>query len=138
MSDQRIKASVLRNDVKSRRVILDGEYADVVGNVEIESIGAPGFQEHVLGIRSQSVKRCRKSNRNFRLARAQEQFDFEMAATKQRELLGLDVLVVYEHKVGRHCSARGHVCWALTFKVSGAPRRCSPKIKPCSGASGWP
>jgi hypothetical protein len=32
---------------------------------------------------------------------------------------------MYAHREGR-----------LTLKVTGAPTRCSPKIKPCTGASG--
>ena len=70
VSDQRIEALVLGNDVKLGGGVLGGKYADVVGDVKIESIGASGFKKHVFGVRSQRVKRCREGGRNLRLTRA--------------------------------------------------------------------
>ncbi|MBI5619114.1 MAG: hypothetical protein HY943_22800 [Gammaproteobacteria bacterium] len=102
MSDERIEARVLRNDVEVACRILAAQPADVIGDVEVERVVPGAVEEDVLDTVTQGLHRSGHVDSDLLLVRAEKQHDLEVAFPEQAEILGLHVLEIDEDVVRSH------------------------------------
>ena len=74
--------------------ILGGQSANVVGDVEIEGVGAGALDADVFGVWSEGLEFGGKVEGHFGLVGAAEDLGFEWPPTERSQVLGLNVLEV--------------------------------------------
>jgi hypothetical protein len=76
--------------------------AYVVSDVEIDGIIPGCFQRHVFSIAAKGLEGCCKCHWNLSLIRPQKHFNLEWPALQQANILGLNILKIYENNIRSH------------------------------------
>jgi hypothetical protein len=106
VGNQGIKPGIPGQNSEARLGMLDGEPAEVVGDVEVQGIVAVALHLDVLDIRAEGLEGTDQRHRHLGLVRAKENFDFEGAAPERRNVVGLDVLKIEQKERGLHQRGR--------------------------------
>lgn len=81
---------------------LGGEAAYVVGNVEVESVGAGALDLDIFGVWAKGLEFGGEVEGDFGLVGAAEDLGLEGASSKLSQVFGLNVLEIDEYDVGFH------------------------------------
>ena len=98
VADQWIKASIPRHDVEGRARILGYQSANVVRDMEVESVATASLNLDVLCIRPKGLHRLSYRDGNLSLVATQKHLDPDRPSAQSSQVLGLYVLEVDEHK----------------------------------------
>ena len=98
--DERVEPFVFGDDVEGGAGEFSGQAADVVGDVEIQGVGAGALDPDVFGVRAKGLEFGGEVERDFGLVRAAEDLGFERASAKLSQIFGLNVLEVDKYDAG--------------------------------------
>lgn len=97
--NKRVEPLVFGDDVEGGAGELSGKAAYVIGDVEVEGVGAGSLDADVFGVRAKGLEFGGEVERDFGLGGAAEDHGFIRACSKLSQVFGLNVLEVYEDEV---------------------------------------